>query len=193
VVEGHGDIEALPIIVRRIAEQNVPPIVVRFPAVIRTPKSKLIKQGELERAVELAARSTSGQGGVLVVLDGDDDCPAEVGPALLSRGNKVRADIPLALVIAQREFESWFIAAAESIAGVAGLPLDLQPPDHPEDIRGAKEWLTERMEGSRRYSPTLDQPALARLFDLNQALRVDSFHKFYREAQRLLNEIPETV
>ena len=69
VVEGHGDIEAVPIVVRRIAEQILPPVIVQVTAPLRTPKSKLVKPGELERAVELAARRVAGGGGVLVVLD----------------------------------------------------------------------------------------------------------------------------
>jgi hypothetical protein len=151
----------------------------------------LVKPGELERAVELAARRVAGGGGVLVVLDSDDDCPAQVGPALLARAASVRLGLPVAVVLAKSEFESWFVAAAESLAGSAGLPADLQAPAVPESIRGAKEWLTERMHGSRSYSPTLDQPVLAREFDLTMALRADSFQKFHRETSRLLAEVPD--
>ncbi len=147
VVEGHGDIEAVPIVVRRIAEQILPPVIVHVTAPVRTPKSKLVKPGELERAVELAARRVAGGGGVLVVLDSDDDCPAQIGPALLARAAGVRNGMPVAVVVAKSEFESWFVAAAESIAGKAGLPVDLQHPLDPESIRGAKEWLTQRMFG----------------------------------------------
>lgn len=192
VVEGHGDIEAVPIVIRRIAEQNVPAVNVQFTAVIRIPKSKLIKPGELERAVELAARSTSGRGGVVVVLDSDDDCPAQIGPVLLGRATNARNNLPLAVILAKREFEAWFIAAAESLADRAGLVADLQAPVDPEGIRGAKEWLTERMRGTRSYSPTLDQPALAQIFDMERALRADSFGKFYREATRLLAQVENT-
>lgn len=191
VVEGHGDIEAVPIVVRRIAEQILPPVIVHVTAPVRTPKSKLVKPGELERAVELAARRVAGGGGVLVVLDSDDDCPAQIGPALLARAAGVRNGMPVAVVVAKSEFESWFVAAAESIAGKAGLPVDLQHPLDPESIRGAKEWLTQRMFGTRSYSPTLDQPALARQFDLAMARRAESFDKFHRETARLLAQVPD--
>jgi len=190
VVEGHGDLEAVPIVVRRIAEHIQPPVIVQVTAPLRTPRSKLVKPGELERAVEFAARRI-GAGGVLIVLDSDDDCPATIGPALLARAESVRNGFPIAVILAKSEFESWFVAAAESLAGIAGLPLGLQAPADPESIRGAKEWLTASMLGTRSYSPTLDQPVLARQFDLASACRADSFEKFHRETERLLSEAPD--
>jgi hypothetical protein len=191
VVEGHGEVEAVPIIIRRIAAQLEPPTEVRIDATIRTPKSRLVKQGELERAVEFAARKTSGQGGILIVLDSDDDCPAQLGPALLDRAQGARPDLPVAVVLAKREFESWFVAAAESLSTQVGLPPGLDAPADPEAIRGAKEWLTARMQGNRVYSSTLDQPAIARFFNLEMAMRSDSFDKFYRETRRVLMEAQE--
>jgi len=193
VVEGHGDVEAIPILVRRVAERVDPPIVANVWTAIRTPKSKLIKPGELERAVEFAARTVSGTGAVLVVLDADDDCPAAAGPALQQRASNVRAHLPVAVVLAKREFETWLIAAAESIAGHAGLPLGLAAPALPETISGAKEWLARSMEGTRNYSPTIDQPTLARLFSLDLALRADSFDKCLREIRRLLSAAPDVA
>ncbi len=192
VVEGHGEVEAITILVRRIADKMEPPENILFTSVIRTPKSKLIRDGELERAVELAVRSTAGRGGILIVIDADDDCPATIGPILLRRATKIRANLPIAVVVAKREFESWFIASAESLANHAGLPADLQSPADPENIRGAKEWLSQRMRGTRSYSPTLDQPSMAQQFDLELALRADSFEKFHREARRLILESPAT-
>lgn len=191
IVEGQGDVEAVPIVVRRIASEIVPDVETRVATAIRLPKSKLVKPGELEKAVEFAIRKTSGHGGVLIVLDADDDCPAQTGPKLLGRAVGVRAHVSVSAIIAKREFESWFIAAAESIAGHVGLKVVLEVPPEPEEIRGAKEWLTERMEGSRSYSPTLDQPALARTFDMQLALRAGSFEKFHREVKRLLLEVPD--
>jgi hypothetical protein len=192
VVEGHGDVEAVPIMVHRIANHVMPDQVVQITTPLRTPKSRLIKPGELERAVEFAARRVSRVGGVLVVIDSDDDCPAEVGPQLLARASKALPALPVAVVLAKREMECWFIAAAESLASRIGLPPDLQAPPNPESIRGAKEWLTSRMQGSRSYSPTLDQPILARFFDLNSALLADSFAKLHRDIQWLLQEAPDS-
>ena len=58
------------------------------------------------------------------------------------------------------------------------------PPDNPESVRGAKEWLTQRM--GRPYRPTLDQEPFARVLDIELARAAPSFDKFYRELSRLL-------
>ena len=190
IVEGHGEVEAVPVVVRRIAERESPLDIVQILRPIRISKDRLVKARGLERAVELAARITGHPGGVLVVLDSDDDCPAEQGPALLRRALAARSDRSIAVVLAKREFEGWLLAAAESLRGKRGLPDNLQPPDDPEAIRGAKEWLTGRMTAGRVYSPTLDQPALSARFDLDLAReRSESFDKFYRDTVALISRL----
>ncbi len=189
IVEGHGDREAVPIVIRRLAAKLDPAAAIHIPSPIRIPKNKLLKAGELERAVDLAARRIVGHGAVLVLLDSDDDCPAQLGPELLQRALSARRDVPLAVVIAKREFESWFLAAAESLRGQRGLATGLDPPPDPEAIRGAKEWLTTRMESGRSYVETLDQPALAACFDLDKARRADSFDKFCRDIVHLISAL----
>jgi hypothetical protein len=187
IVEGHGECEAVPILVRRIAQTLDPALAPVVHPVIRVPASKLVKQGEIERAIELAARKNAGQGGILVLLDSDDGCPAEDGPALLQRAVKARSDLPVSVVFAKREFEAWFLAAAESLRGQRGLPDDLIAPSDPEAIRGAKEWLEDHMPRGHGYAESSDQPALTAVFDMNAARRAGSFDKCHREISRLLN------
>ena len=114
----------------------------------------------------MVSLSIDGQGAIFIILDSDDDCPAELGPALLRRASQARSDLPIAVVLAKHEFEAWFLAAAESLRGQSGLGDDMHPPNDPEAIRGAKEWLSNQMEGSRTYRETRDQPALTARFDL---------------------------
>jgi Domain of unknown function (DUF4276) len=185
IVEGQGDLEAVPILLRRIAQEQLPGLsVVVHP--FRIPRTRLLKEGELERAVELAARRVGREGGVLVLLDSDDDCPAQLGPVLLARAVRARSDVPLRVVLAHRELEAWFLAGAESLRGRRGLRDDLASPANPESIRGAKEWLTSRMSADRHYVETLDQPALSAVLDLAAARRADSFDKLWRDVGWLL-------
>jgi hypothetical protein len=139
----------------------------------------------LEKAVGLAALNAGTEGGILVVLDSDEDCPALLGPELLQRARSARADLPSAVILAKREFESWFLAAAESLRGCRRLPEDLLSPDQPEEIPGAKEWLSTRVLGDA-YSPTVDQAALTEALDFALARRAASFDKCYRDVIRLL-------
>ncbi|RKU20123.1 hypothetical protein C6501_00610 [Candidatus Poribacteria bacterium] len=66
---------------------------------------------------------------------------------------------------------------------------DIDSPDNPEEIRGAKEWLRHRMQRGKTYSARRDQPALAARFDMEQARQADSFDKCYRDIVRLLEEL----
>jgi hypothetical protein len=186
IVEGHGEVEAAPILVRRIAALIDPAIGVQVLPPLRVSRYKLVKAGECERAVEYSARRTGGRGGILILVDAEDDCPAELGPQLLQRARQTRSDLPIAVVLAKCEFEAWFLAAAESLRGKRGLPHDLVPPPNPEAIQGAKEWLSARMTGGSRYRETLDQPALTNDFDFESARAADSFDKCLREVSALI-------
>jgi hypothetical protein len=91
----------------------------------------------IEREVE--SNSWVGpSGGILVLLDADDDCPAELAPALLNRARSARPDRRVSVVLAKREFEAWFLASAQSLAGRFSSPADMEAPDDPEGVRGAK-------------------------------------------------------
>lgn len=189
IVEGHAETEALPLLIRRVVQKLDPQAEVEIPTPIRLPRSRLLKQGELERAMEFAARKTAGRGAVLILLDSDDECPAKLAPTLLARATKSRGSLPLSVVLCKREFESWFLAGAESLRGHRGLSAHLQPPADPENVRGAKEWLRRHMEPGRKYVEVLDQPALTARLDLELARRSDSFDKCYRDIRRLVTEL----
>jgi hypothetical protein len=156
IVEGHGECESVPILIRRIAQAVDPGLAVLLPKPIRKPRSTLLRPTELEKAVEFASMCMGGAGGVLVILDSDDDCPAELAPYLLQRVRRARNDLPSAVVLANKEFESWFLASASSLRGLRGLSQNLEAPAQPESGRGAKEWLAQRVT-SGSYSPTVDQ------------------------------------
>ena len=190
IVTGHGEVTAAPLLLRRIAQDLDPGLILDLPSPLRLSEGKLHKQDELARTVELAARRAGPHGGVFLLTDCDDGCPAQDGPALLARVRAVRSDRPLAVALAHREFESWFLAAAESLRGRVGLDAQLSPPDQPEALRDAKGWLKRHMQGARGYNEVLDQPKLAAAFDLAQARgRSDSFDVCYRRVAELLSAL----
>ena len=191
IVEGHSEAQSVPVLIRRIAAELCPELVIDILRPNRVHKDKVIKIDELEREVELTARKINRQGAIFIILDSDGDCPAELGPALLHRASQAHSDLPIAVVIAKNEFEAWFLAAAESLRGRRGLKNDIHPPNDPEAVRDAKGWLDRQMENNESYSETTDQPALAALFDIEQARQADSFDKCYREIVRLLGELQD--
>lgn len=186
VVEGHGEKTGLPKVLYRIADRfSVWDL--RVPMPHRVPRGSLIATGGIERVVGAEANRVGDAGGVLVLLDADDDCPAELGPSLLARAQSARPDKHIAVVLPNREFEAWFLAAAASLGGLCGLPEELTPPNDPEGIRDAKGWLTRQRADGLQYSPTVDQAALGSAFDMEQARKAaPSFDKFCREVEILL-------
>jgi hypothetical protein len=182
IVEGHGEVEAVRILLRRIG-QLVDPSLNVIPAgrPIRVPRSRLLKQTELERYVQLAAMQSKG---ILILIDADKDCPKALGPELLGRACSARPDRHIGVVLAKCEFEAWFLAAAISLRGTGGLNQDFSPPPTPEAIRGAKEQL--QMNMARSYSEVLDQPRFTAKFDLDAARAAPSFDKCCREIRRLI-------
>ena len=185
IVEGDGEVQAVPVLLRRIAQEVSPTDPPRILRPIRVHRSRLIKEGVLEAYVALAAQRVGSGGGVLILLDANGDCPARFGPALLERARTVRPDRRIATVLAKCEYEAWFLASIESIAGSRTLSGDLAAPPAAESVRGAKEWLSRRMQVP--YRPTADQPALTARFDMALARRrAPSFDKMWRAVISLL-------
>jgi hypothetical protein len=186
IVEGHGEKTGLPKLLYRIAYQHS---IWDFRATEprRIARGSLIRPGGIENAVAAEANRVSGPGGLLVLLDADDDCPAELGPALLARAQAARPDKSVAVVLPKREFEAWFIASASSLGGHCGLPHGLEIPGDPEAIRDAKGWIEDRRTDGLQYSPTVDQALLGSAFDIDLARKTaPSLDKFCREVEALL-------
>ena len=178
IVEGHGEIAALPLLIRRICAEFSPEVIPIINPPIRIKSGSFLNDdGYVQKYIQMAAaKAVQSDGEVLILLDCEDDCPATHGPALLARAKSVRPDVPFKVVLAHREYETWFLAAATSLQGCAGLPADLSPPAAPELIRGAKEWLGRHMDHS--YDPIIHQAAFTAHFDLSQAKNVPSFARF---------------
>lgn len=187
IVEGQSEVDSIPVLARRVLEEREASSVdVARP--FRVTRNRIVRPGELERAINQAIQGRANVGCILLLLDADDDCPAELGPQLLARCKRV-TDLPVGVVLAQKELEGWFLGAKESLGGVRGIRKNAVAPANPEAIRGAKERLSENMEG-RRYLAVDDQPALAERMDFALARqRCLSFDKFLREVHRVLREL----
>lgn len=85
------------------------------------------------------------------------------------------------MVLANREYEAWFIAGAESLNGCRGFQsLEKDALTDPEIPRNAKGWVRDRMPAG--YGETTDQPAFSARFDLALAHeRSRSFRKLCSE------------
>ena len=188
VVEGYGEVKAVPVLLRRlIAEAQSWCIEVRSP--IRSTRSQLATKKGIVRAVELA-RKRGGCGGILLLFDSDDDCPAKLGPQVQEWASGASGDIPCAVCIAHREYEAWFLATADSLRGHKAMKPDAMPHPNPESPRGAKEELGRRCMSVNGYKATKHQPELSGRMCLADAYRrCRSFRKLVASVGTLMQSM----
>lgn len=187
IVEGDGDKEAFPVLVRRIAAEVAPEVSLLVDPILRVPSSRLLQDGQLERHVELCARKMGAEGSIIILLDCDwkNGCPKYDAPPLLARARRARPDRDVSVILAYKEYESWFLAAFDSIRPSLKIADEIADPSDVDVIRGAKEWLSTRMPKGAAYAPVRDQARLTAVMNLEAARRTDSFDKCYREIARI--------
>lgn len=184
IVEGDGEVAALPILLRRMNEWRPGDGYVQALAPIRVRRDRFLnRDDEFRKQLLLAAAKCGEQGWILVVLDADDDCPATLAEEIHRRAKQYVPHRRLSVVLANREYEAWFIAAGQSLHGQRGFRFPADVHVEAETPRDAKGWLRRNMEGGN-YSEVLDQPAFTARFDLQLAFENSrSFRKLCKEWQ----------
>lgn len=182
IVEGDGEVTALPILLRRVGVWQSPEKGFNVLPPIRVRRDRFLnREKEFQRMLLLAAAKCGASGWILVLLDADDDCPAELGAQVLKRARGVVPHRRVSVVLANREYEAWFLASAESLHGHRGFVFDFPQHFDAERPRDAKKWLSERM-ASGTYRETTDQAAFSAQMDLQQAMNSSrSFRKLCSE------------
>lgn len=178
IVEGHSEVAALPVMLRWLFPQHVVLRPFRLSSTALFPEGFVrASEAQLERCVRVASakiRDEAQRGGVLLLYDLDDGCPAEAAAAVRACLRRVAPDVPAEIVFAVREFEAWFLAGG-CCPGWEG---------DAEANRDAKGQLRTALGG--RYSETVDPPRLAARMDLAAARSSRSFRQLERAVTRLL-------
>ena len=193
IVEGHGEVIAVPILLRRFAHEVFETYEFQVLQPFRLSKGKMTAGSHLENAATLARQKLEqfdGDHAILVIRDADDDCPGHDAPTLLEWVTPIVSPIPVSVVFAKAEYEAWFLAAVRSLCGYRGIADNATVPADPEAIRGAKEHLERHcMMLGATYSPTVDQPALTGRFSFDEAQQnCPSFDKLWRDLERLFQQ-----
>lgn len=171
IVEGHGDVAAVPKLICRIAPSGT----FRVAPPVRRPKTALLQPSELARAVHIARANIRASGMVLIVLDADEDCAATLGPKLLANVPDLRP-VTSFVALAVREFESWIVA------GMSELEVDM-----PDKTGRMKDRLRAEFG---RYKETVDQPRLTGQMDIDRAVSLSP--SFRRLALAVRTAIPSS-
>jgi hypothetical protein len=169
IVEGHGEERAVPVLLRRwFLHRRYHNFETRDLA-IRAPGSGALKcphDAEEDLGIEsyVAIAAAERPDGILVVLDADDECRKRektsqkgLGPELRDRARAVAPHIPIEVVIANREYEAWFLAGLTALRRAAKVPPGEDvPKESIERLRDCKKPLRSLL--GRPYEETIDQP-----------------------------------
>jgi hypothetical protein len=191
IVEGHGEQQsAVRTLVSRIWTELLGGYYAHVLVPIRRPRHKVVKPEELLKAIDLAELKLRVLDGydaklILVLLDADADRPCELGPQLLKIAQTERSHLQVSVVIANVEFETWFVGAASSLTAYFDLEGTNVSTD-PETARQGKGTVLKLTRG--RYGETVDQPRFSATMDLNECRRrCPSFDKLCRELAKYLS------
>ena len=181
IVEGQGELDCIGILLRRIWSDLVGGDYIDVKSVrqmrSRLYNGEIVNQDGIRRAVGLAYEKLQlmpfpdDPALVLILIDADDDKPCELGPKLLRAAQVSHSHIRVACVVANVEYETWFVAAAESLADFLELSAGFPGVSDPEGSRLKKGWVDERFrDGS--YSETIHHVGSFRPYRLHDPLRI---------------------
>jgi len=163
LVEGYGDAEALPVLLRRLRDVSGA-FSLEFHPPVRAGRAQLVSEAPLREFIRRALYQRRCSG-ILVLFDGDDDCPKKLAPKIRAWAQAEARQVPCEVVIAQREYEAWLFSVLDPA----------QQPRDPESVRNAKGRLP------KGYSETRHQAPLTARFDLASAYRTcRSFRRMVR-------------
>jgi hypothetical protein len=198
VVEGIGEQQAVPSLVHRwiqIKQQRdfhryawtVDTIVAHNCSRIKNPHDPRRRLG-VECYVETAV--AKGAHGVLVIIDADDEPPLDLTETLRARAEATARRVPIGVVVANREYEAWFISDMWSLRRRGKFPKAnrLEPLVAPEARRDAKGVVSDLL--GCRYQETFHQHDLTAELSFNRGSRRRSlsFSRLETELDRLTRE-----
>lgn len=192
IVEGDGEITAVPALLYRLLREAD-----ASDFQVATPKNahgagNLTKKDGVEKFVQYAWLEP-GCVGVIIVLDGDSSrCAMTLATGLAKRVRKLNVTKPVAVVVANREYEAWFLASLPSIAGkqisdALCFPAEVTLNCEPEAVRNVKGWITRQLPSGKAYKETEHQLSMSRLIDLELARRNS------RSFRRLCNALRQLI
>ena len=174
VVEGRGEVEAVPLLIRRWLqeERNDFRDLLGKPVSCNGRDRALMPNGVEGKVATAAARP--GCAAVLVVLDSEGDAVCPLGPNLLNRATAGAMGKPVELNLADSKYESWLVASAETmdLSGLA-FSTDQDPTRLLKDALQPTKYvkprwqprLTARMDFSRALGRSSSLSRLMRIVD----------------------------
>jgi hypothetical protein len=166
IVEGHGDVRAVPVLVRRILESH------GIYDVQLLPPQRRGEHPSIKRLFDnyfLAAIKDNAA--ILWIMDFDSkeyECPYIESNELLARAHALRPGWPLKVAFLVKEYEALFLHDEQATRAVfTDIPKQAEFPAVPEEIRGAKEWLSHLRPSGMAYKESVHQEKITARLDLH--------------------------
>ncbi len=179
VVEGPGDVKAVPVLLRKWMTAHSDYRDVLGKPVSCNGRQKALAPRGLEGFVAVAA-ARPGCRAVLVLLDGEGDPVCKLGPELLRRAKSVTG-FEVAICLAENNFEDWIYASAETLS----LPNTVQFDAAKSGLHAIKSALRPQA-----YVKPTWQPRLTSQMDLEAVqVRSSSVSRLFIKFQSLLRAL----
>jgi hypothetical protein len=189
IVEGHGEVDAVRLLLQRIWLELLDGEYIDVMKPIRKPRNRVVTDQGFTEAVELAAAKLRQEPEnvdremVLVLLDADPDLACDLGARLKEQVAMTRSDLDVSCVLANVEYETWFVAAAESLVNFVEVRID-DALNEPESSRLGKGWIQSHFK-LPKYGPRRFQPRMTAAMDLDACRgRSPSFARLCRELEQ---------
>lgn len=188
VVEGHGEVKAAPLLVRRILAERFARFDFSIKATRALGRGDLTRQGGIEYFLEFARRDSECSATLLLIDAEKSDvaCPPSLALTLADRARVLNLPFPVAIVCAVCEYESWFLANLEWIRPEY-LREDAEFTDDPETECSAKGWLSRHMRDGLNYKETVDQ------VKMTARLNLDHSYQHLRSFRRMVDAVGELL
>jgi hypothetical protein len=192
IVEGDGDKQAVPLLLRRLLETFHQRFDVEPSAKNANGSLNLLKQGGIEKFLAYCVKDSADA--VLILIDADGDCAIQRAAALAVRAEKMNLRIPVAIVCAKCEYEAWFLTSLAVLVEKGKLKPETTYEGDVEALRDVKKWLSAHMKPGSAYKETINQAAWTTYIDFTLAhQRSRSFRRLENALKQLLDAMDEGI
>jgi len=170
IVEGDGDVRAVPVLIRKTLEKNGIFDVKLLPIQRRGEYPSVKKHFDAYFMAAIKEKSP-----ILWIMDFDAkgyDCPHTEASKILSRAQTLRPNWPLKIAFLVKEYETLFLHDEQATRTVfPDIPKQVEFPKNPKEIRGAKEWLSAQRPSGMAYKETVHQAKITAHLNLDLLLK----------------------
>jgi hypothetical protein len=194
IAEGQGETKALPRLIAKILtyygrEKDIFPDKIAKNA---KGKQNILKKGGLEEYLRVC--KPNQYAGILILIDADELCPVSLAHKLYERVKVFSPQIPVVIVCAKCEYETWFLANVEALIEAQFLVKEAHYPNNQiEDKRDAKRWLNTYMVDGK-YDEVTHQPLMTKHINIEKTRALSrSFQRLMHGVEELLHAIDSST